>query len=31
MHTYQNRVDDTKGNAKDSYIFDTADLDRLNV
>ena len=31
MHSYQNRVDDTKGNAKDSYIFDTADLDRLNV
>jgi hypothetical protein len=31
MHSYQNRVNDTKGNAKDSYIFDTADLDRLNV
>ena len=29
LHTYKNRVDDVKGNAKDSYIFDTDDLDRL--
>ena len=28
-HEYKNRVDDTKGNAKASYIFDLRDLDKL--
>jgi hypothetical protein len=28
-HEYKNRKDDTKGNAKVSYVFDLRDLDRL--
>ena len=29
-HEYKNRKDDTKGNAKASYIFDLRDLDRIS-
>ena len=28
LHTYQNRIDDTKGNAKDSYVLDLRKMDR---
>jgi hypothetical protein len=28
-HEYKNRKDDTKGNAKISYVFDLRDLDKL--
>jgi len=28
-HEYKNRKDDTKGNAKVSYVFDLRDLDKL--
>jgi hypothetical protein len=30
LHVYKNRTNDTKGNAKSSYIFDTDDLDRIH-
>lgn len=29
-HEYKDRKDDTKGNAKVSYVFDTSDLDRVS-
>ena len=28
LHTYRNRVDDTKGNAKDSYVLDLRQMDK---
>ena len=28
LHAYQNRIDDTKGNAKDSYILDLRKMDK---
>lgn len=29
LHTYENRKDDDKGNARDSYVFDVNDLDEV--
>jgi hypothetical protein len=28
LHAYQNRIDDTKGNAKDSYVLDLRKMDK---